>query len=53
MQLEEAEKIEKIWNVEVDLAYCIDIYPNGEYEVWDFPEDEKVIIESGRIDHEE
>lgn len=50
LNLEEAEKIEEVWNVEVKLEYCIDIFEDGTYEVWDFPEDEKVTIETGKIE---
>jgi len=49
LQLEEAKKIEDFWNVEVELEYCIDISEDGTYEVWDFPYDEKITIETGKI----
>ena len=50
LTLEEAEKIEEAWNVEVELKYCIDIFEDGSYEVWDFPNSEKITIETGKID---
>ena len=50
LSLDEAEKIEEAWNVEVELKYCIDIYEDGSYEVWDFPDSEKITIETGKIE---
>lgn len=47
---EEAKKIEAFWGVPVEMEYCIDIFEDGTYEVWDFPEDESVTIETGKIE---
>lgn len=49
LQLEEVKKIEDFWGIDVELEYCIDIHKDGTYEVWDFPYDEKIIIETGTI----
>ena len=49
--LEEAEKIEEVWNVEVELEYVIDIYEDGTYKVWDWVDDGPVTIEKGKIDN--
>jgi len=50
LTLEEAEKIEEAWNVEVELEYCIDIFEDGTYEVWNWVDDGPVTIETGKIE---
>ena len=50
LNLEEAEKIEEAWDMEVELDYCIDIFEDGTYEVWNWVEDGPVTIETGKIE---
>ena len=49
LSLDEAEKIEEVWNVKAMLEYTIDIDEDGTYKVWDWVEDGPVTIEKGEI----